>query len=182
MKVSVKTRVEYRDFGLQKIMAAVVKTNATKLRVGVVGPKASERTADGRLTNAENAVIQQFGLAPKHYTSRDFLDRPFKDERAKVANILRRVMGRVVRLQETPEQAMDWAGSELQKIARDAIYGPPGIQPRNKPATVEKKGFDHPLVDHLDLYDAISHKVVRSTGDALDAGSALGDYEAFEVG
>ncbi|MGN6103654.1 MAG: hypothetical protein ACTHU0_00990 [Kofleriaceae bacterium] len=175
-------KLEYRDLGLGKVLEAVAKTDVVKVRVGVVGPKAVERTADGRLTNAENAVIQQYGLGPPHYVARDFLNRPFKDEQARVASILRRVAGRIVRLQETPEEAVDWAGGELAKIAKDAIDGPPHIPPKNAPSTVEKKGFDHPLVETNTLRDAVSHRVVREGGGVLEAGSAIGDYEIFEIG
>lgn len=182
MARSGKVRVEYKDLGLKKVFDAIARIGLVSLRVGVVGAKASQLTADGRLTNAENAVIQQYGLAPKHYTKRDFLNQPFKSERAKVAGILRRVMGRVVNLYETPEQAVDWAGYQLQKITRDAIMDPPGIGPLNAPATVEKKGFNHPLIDHLDLYDAISHRVVRESGDVIDAGGAVDAVESFEIG
>ncbi len=174
-------RVVYRDLGLKKILAACTRLGGLNLRVGVVGAKANERTADGRLTNAENGAIQQYGLAgPPGSPPRDFLNQPFTSQKAKVASILRRITGRVVRLEETPEQAMDWAGAEFQKISRDAIYA--GIAPRNKPSTIAKKGFDHPLVDTLGLYDAVSHRVVRDSGDVLEAGSASGDFQSFEIG
>jgi hypothetical protein len=184
--VPIPTRIgvkfEYRDHGLKKVLSDVSRLNLTKLRVGVVGPKASQPTTDGRLTNAENAVIQQYGLAgPPGSPPRDFLNGPFLSARAVVASVLRRVCGRVIQ-GETPEQAVDWAGSQLQKIPRDAIMSSQGISPRNAAATVAKKGFDHPLVDHLDLYDAISHQVIREGGDLLEAGSSIGDYEAFEIG
>lgn len=173
-------KVTYRDFGMQKIMNALLRTSAVTVRVGVVGEKAAEKTADGRLTNAENAAIQQYGLGGKHGVARDFLHGPFTNAQAKVSSILRRVMGRIVRLEESPEQAMDWAGAELQKIARDAIFS--GVSPRNRASTIAKKGFDHPLVDTLTLYDAISHRVVREGGDVLEAGSSVGDFESFQIG
>jgi len=175
-------KFEYRDFGLKKILDDVARANLTQLRVGVVGAKASQPTADGRLTNAENAVIQQYGLAgPPGSPPRDFLNQPFTSARYQVASIMRRVVGRIIR-GETSEQALDWAGYELEKISRDAIMGPPGISPHNAPFTIQKKGFDHPLIDHLNLYDAISHRVVREGGDVLEAGSSVGDFESFEIG
>jgi hypothetical protein len=172
--------MEVRDLGIGKVLERFAELRGAKLRVGVVGPRASERTADGRLTNAENAVIQQYGLAPKHYTSRDFLNAPFKEERARVANALRRAAGRVVRLEATPEQALDAAGYDLEKIATDAILDKQ-VPPPNRTATVDSKGFDHPLVDSLGLVNAISHRVVKESG-ALEAGSAIGDYESYEIG
>lgn len=174
-------RVVYKDFGLKKVIGAYAKMRALSVRVGVVGAKAAEPTADGRLTNAENAMIQQYGLAgPPGAEPRDFLDQPFKSARAVVESALRRATGRMIRLEETPEQAMDWVGGELEKVVRDAIYKK--ISPHNAPATVANKGFDHPLIDTLGLYDAVSHRVVRENGDVLEAGSADGDYESFEIG
>lgn len=170
-------KLEYKDLGLQKILQDAARV--VSVRVGVVGARAAETTADGRLTNAENAVIQTYGLggAPR----RDMLNKPFADARTLVASILRKIPGKVVR-GESPEAAADAAGYELEKIARDAIMGPPGIGPKNAPRTIERKGFDHPLIDHLDLYNSISHRVVREGGDVLEAGSSTGDYEMFEIG
>lgn len=173
-------KLEYRDLGLGKILKAYEELGGTKLRVGVVGPKARQPTADGRLTNAENAVIQMYGLAPDHYESRDFLNGPFIDEQTQTASILRRVAGDVVRLKLTPHQALDLAGYQLEKIATDAILDRK-VPPRNAPETIESKGFDHPLVDTLTLVDAISHRIVRGR-EVLEAGSTVGDdYDVFEI-
>lgn len=176
-------RLEYRDVGLKKVLKQIEKTSALKLRVGVVGAKAAERTADGRLTNAENAVIQMFGLAgPPGSPARDFLNQPFRDKKSRIATILRRVAGRIVKLQETPEMALDWAGKELAEIPKTAIDFSPRNMPRNAPVTVARKGFDHPLVETRGLQQSISHRIVRTTGDVLESGSAVGDFEAFEIG
>lgn len=172
-------KLEYRDFGLTEITKRIAELRGTRLYVGVVGPRASELTEDGRLTNAENAAIQQYGLAPKHYTKRDFLKGPFTRERSRVSSILRRVAGRVLRLQMTPEQSLDEAGYELERIVLEAIDA--HVKPENAPATVEKKGFNHPLVETNNLSNAISHRIVRGSGDVLEAGSTVDDFQAFEI-
>lgn len=191
---------EYRDLGLKNILRGTRAFSGMRLHVGVVGAKAAERTADGRLTNAENAAIQMYGLggAPP----RDFLNKPFADRKAEVervlANAMRRAIGYFVRnsssggdrsgsafgtsaspvvgVAGTIESVLDEAGRQLARIPRDAIAE--GVAPPNAESTVKSKGFDKPLIDTLGLYDSISHRVVRESGDVLEAGA--GDYEAFE--
>lgn len=171
-------RFEFRDLGLAEVVRRFRELDVVSLRVGAVGPKAQQRTADGRLTNAENLVIQMFGLggaAPRNPF------QVFDKSTPMVAGIFRRICSNVIRLQETPEQAIDRAGYQLVKLTTDAILNRQ-IPPPNKPSTIDKKGFDHPLVDSSGLVDAMSHQVVRGGGGLLDAGAAIGDYDTFEVG
>lgn len=176
-------KLEYRDLGLKNVMRGVRAFGDMSLRVGVVGPKAAERTADGRLTNAENAVIQAFGLGGAR--PRDFINKPLTKNKDVIkrtlANAVRRALGRFIfdPSVTTIETALDDAGRVIVKIPRDAIMDHE-VPPRNRPTTIAKKGFDHPLIDHLDLYDAISYRIVRGSGDVLEAGAT--EFEAFEIG
>lgn len=174
-------RFEFRDLGLAEVVRRFRELDVVSLRVGAVGPKAQQRTADGRLTNAENLVIQMFGLAgPPGAPARDPF-QVFTRHTPMVASIFRRICSNVIRLQETPMQAIDRAGYQLVKMSTDSILDK-RIGPPNAKATVDTKGFDHPLVDSGGLVDAISHQTVRSGGGLLDAGSSAGDYQTFEVG
>lgn len=194
--------IEYRDFGLKNILRGTRAFSGMRLHVGVVGARAAERTADGRLTNAENAAIQQYGLGDA--PPRDFLNGPFVERKADVQRILaaamRRAIGYFVRngssggsrsgaafsggavptlgVTGTIEEVLDEAGRQLAQIPKDAISD--GVPPPNAPATVKKKGFDKPLIDTLSLYQSISHRVVRESGDFMEAGAT--DFEAFEFG
>lgn len=171
-------RLEFRDLGLANLLARYNRMGQTEIRVGVVGAKAHETTADGRLTNAENAVIQAQGLggAPR----RDFINKPFVKSRARVAQILRRAATRALRSRGGASSVQDdfhVAGAELAQIPREAIMDFE-VPPANRPSTVKKKGFNHPLVDHLDLFNSISYRLVND-GGISEAGSV--DYDSFEI-
>jgi hypothetical protein len=172
-------RVIWRDFGLKKILRNVQDAAVEHIRVGVVGPKAHDRSMDDRLTNAEVAAINHYGSSDGHVPARRFLTEPFQHDRFRVMNIMRKAVERLVF--EKVESAMDRAGEQLAEVVRRAIIATPGIGPANAPSTVAKKGFNHPLVWGYGLAEAISHRLVRGRGDFLEAGASAGEYEHFEV-
>ncbi len=175
-------RVVYRDFGMKRIFTAVQRAGLERLRVGVVGPKASEMSdsSGGRLTNEQVARINYYGTDDGHIPPRRFLLEPFQNGRRKVTSIFRAGTQRL--LGESADLAMDWIGKQLAAMVRTAVEKEPGVAPPNAPATILKKGFDHPLMWLGHLAEAISHRIVRGSGDVVEAGAAIGDYERFEVG
>lgn len=175
-------KVTYKDFGLAKILERVSDVNLTRLRVGVVGAKALEPSSDGRHTNAEIAVINQYGSKDGTVPARDFLRGPFQEKRGLVARLFKDVALRIVVAAQSAEVAVDSVGSALSCVIRDALMSHEGIGgPQNAESTIARKGFDHPLVETEGLANSISHQLVRSGGDVLEAGSAVGDFEAFEI-
>lgn len=171
-------KVVYRDFGLQSLMKRIGELSGTRIRVGLVGPKAGELSADGRHTHAEVGMINMYGSDDGTIPARDFLREPFNRGRAAVARILKAGLQRILN-GERPVPAMDWVGYQLAEIVRTAMARSKGIGAANAESTVRRKGFNHPLFETAGLIEAISHQVVKMFGDVLDAGAAVGDYESF---
>lgn len=176
-----KFRIAYRDFGLKRILANVRQVDAERIRVGVVGSRANEPSGDGRRTVAVAAIINHYGSDDGVVPPRPFLTEPFQKYRSRVARLMRDAAKRVLRPGGTGEQALDWLGGELARIVRVDMLTQPGVPPSNRPKTVEKKGFDHPLVWTNALVRAITHQIVRASGSLLDRGSSAGEYEHFSI-
>ena len=172
--------VAYIDMGLGKILAEIEKARVASIQVGLVGEKAETPTSDGRLTLAEAGVINEFGSSDGHVPRRSFLRDPIHREEPLVIAELAQAAHDIALLRATAEVAYDKVGRRMALVVADAIVD--GIPPANADATVEKKGFDEPLIDTGDMLAAVGHRVVRGTGDVLEGGSSAGEYEAFEVG
>lgn len=175
------TRVVWKDFGLAKILTAVQRAGIEKIQVGVVGPKASDLSEDGRLTNAEVAAINYYGSDDGVVPARRFLDEPFKNTRREVTNIFARAVRQILAHPSAPEAALEEVGTKLARMVRDRIIATPGIGRPNAPSTVAKKGFNHPLVMSYALASAISHRLVRMGGEVLEAGAATFGFESFHI-
>lgn len=169
--------VEWVDLGLEEFMRGVRVLDQTKVRVGVVGPAASAPASSGRITIAEAALISEFGSRKAGIPGRHAISGTITPEQAlKVGeDVARTVMsfGNV-------DGALDEAGRKLAEVIVDRILR--GDFEPNATSTVKKKGFDHPLIDTSGLVNAVGHQLVRGSGDIVESGAAVGDFEAFEVG
>lgn len=174
-------KVVYKDLGLEALLKRVAEADLKQIKVGIVGPKASEPSSDGRLTNAEVAVINEYGsddgVVPRRSFIRDTLEH---EQRQKVAAHLTEMARSIVQGTKSADAAADEAGSALAVLIAHKILSAEGLRP-NAPATEKFKGFNHPLLDTGGLVDAVSHQVVRKGGEVLESGSTVGDYQAFEV-
>lgn len=176
-----RVRVTWKDYGLEKVLTAVQRACVNDIRVGLVGPKALEPSADGRLTNAEVGEINYRGTDDGVVPPRRWLDEPFKNKRRVVTGIMADVARDILFVDPNhPEAAMERAGSRLAKIIHDRILATPQIGRRNKPSTIAKKGFDHALLWLGGLANAISYRLVRKGGDVIEAGAGS-EFEAFQV-
>jgi hypothetical protein len=172
-------RVVYKDLGLAQITKAIESSGQLRVRVGVVGPKAEESHGDGRLTNAEAGLINEFGTKDGHVPRRSFLRDPISHAQPQVFQLMTEMIRSVVEDGASAESAADKLGEKLAAISRRAVAD--GVPPANAPATIKQKGFDHPLIDAGQLAAVITHQVVRADGSLLEAGASGEDYESFEI-
>jgi hypothetical protein len=167
----------YDDLGLEIILKGFDKLDGTKVEIGVVGDNAERKSADGRLTMGEEAIINEFGSKNMHVPARHFISGTIT---AKDASDAATKVMEVASVGGDIDQALNQAGSKMAEKIRERIYR--GDFKPNAPATIKKKGFDHPLMDTSRLADAINHRLVRGNGDAVDGGAGDDGYQAFEVG
>jgi hypothetical protein len=172
-------RVTWKDFGLEKILTGVQRAGVNNIHVGLVGPKALEPSADGRLTNAEVGAINYHGTDDGVVPPRKWLDEPFKN-RKHVTGLFASAALRILNRPSEPEVALEWLGGELARVVHDRILASPAVGKPNAPSTIAKKGFDHALLWLGGLANAISYRLVRKSGDITEAGTG-GEFEAFQV-
>ncbi len=169
--------VTYTDLGLEIILKGFDKLDGTKVEIGVVGDNAERKSADGRLTMGEEAIINEFGSKNMHVPARHFVSGTITTKDATDA------ASKVMEVASTGgdiDKALNDAGSKMAEKIRERIYR--GAFKPNAPSTVKAKGFDHPLMDTSRLADAINHRLVRGDGDTVDGGAGDEGYQAFEIG
>lgn len=166
------TNVIYTDMGFAKLMRDLKTLDKTRLRVGVVGAEGGKPSSDGRLTIAEEAIINYFGSARMNIPARKFLDVPPH----MVEREMEKVVDAVLQFKDMGN-ALDEAGRKFAEYIRERILR--GDFTPNQFRTIMKKGFDHPLMDTAGLLGAIGHELVRGGGDTVSGGAS--EYESFEV-
>ncbi len=67
---------------------------------------------------------------------------------------------KIMRGQLKPEQALAQIGMFMEGLIVDSIKN--GGWARNAPSTIRKKGFDKPLIDTAQMWQAVTSKVVKS--------------------
>ncbi len=168
------SQIIYTDRGLLQILSAVAKADSTRVKVGVVGAKGGEPSAnDPRITVAEVAAINEFGSTVADVPARPAIGHTFREKQQEVVGYLADAARHVV-LSGNADVALERAGAAMAAAVRDTIAESP-FDP-NAEATVKKKGFDHPLVDTGQLLEAIGHELVHG-GSAV---AAL-ESEGFEL-
>jgi hypothetical protein len=166
--------VEWIDMGLEELLPRMNLLDKSRVQVGIVGAAAERSSANGDLTMAELALIQELGtetIPPRPFIHPALHTTAAQEEAAKIAH--------AGVFFENLDLALDHAGERLAQQMRDTILH--GHLEPNAPETVRRKGFDQPLIETTGLVDAIGYQIVREGGGVLGAGAAIGDFEEFTV-
>ena len=139
----------------------------TAIKAGVVGEAAAEQRERG-ITNAELAVIHEFGAPQAHVPARSFIRSTFDSKRVEYERALQELTGRLFRGELNAGEllvALDALGGRIAEDIRKRIESA-AIRPGDEPATEEHKeqqgGDERALVDTGDLLRSIGHAVVVS--------------------
>lgn len=148
-------RLVYTDMGLGDIINGFDILASTNIEVGVVGPAADAPASSGRLTMGEVAIINEFGAPGANIPARHFVQNTITPKRSRAE--AHKLVTAAMHL-EDPIAALNEVGARLAEEIRERIYH--GDFRQNKPATVRRKGFNHPLMDTSALADAVGFLVV----------------------
>lgn len=178
-----QVKLNYRDKGLKKILQEFSKASTLAIKVGVVGPKAEELSANGRYTNAEVAVVNEFGSADGHVPPHEFLKSTFRKRGPQTIVLLGWAIRNVAENQSSLPFEYERVGEKLASMVKETILDNTADgRKHNAPSTIREKKFDHPLLATGGLADAVSYQLMRkATGDLLDPGSMDGEYDAFTI-
>jgi hypothetical protein len=120
--------------------------------VGVLGTGPSR--GDGELTNAQLAVIHEFGTG--HIPERSFLRRTFDMKKQEWFKVLVKLMKSKT---AKSGDVLALMGERMKSDIKRQITTGAGIPPPNAPATIAAKGSSRPLVDTGRLVGSIDYNV-----------------------
>lgn len=161
--------VKYDDTTFRKMRGEWVDLHNLTLVLGVIGPSASELEDGSKLTLAELALVHEYGTDT--IPERSFLRSTLIARRGDLAALQVTVFKRVLARELTARAAMELIGEQCVSWIRAAIVA--GIDPPLATETILRKSSTKPLIDHGQLYRAISYQVVdRKAGAASKAPEA----------
>lgn len=144
------------DHGFDELKKLAGQKAAAK--VGIVGAKATaEHAGPEHLTNAEIALVQEFGSNDGKIPDRSFIRSTFDALRDVYLDHLRGYAGMIYDRAMTLPRAMGLLGQEMSKDVREKIRS--GIPPPNAPSTIKRKGSSHTLIDSAQLLGAVNYDV-----------------------
>lgn len=147
------SRVEVRDLGWKKIRDQIKSMDGKAVTAGL-----HEEDAGNRDPNAVmRGYFNEFGTdtAP----ARPFIRTTHDTQKLKWVRQMQSDLGRVMDQQMTGQQMLESVGAMAADDIRQAVTD--WDTPPNAPSTIQRKGFDDPLVETGEMRDAIAYKVRR---------------------
>lgn len=145
--------------GLEKALGKLVhKIQHEKpiVAVGVLGKNSDRADAKSGITNAQLALIHEFGLGvPERSFLRATFDQLKDIWHAFVAKVFKPVADGKIDLMK----ALALIGERVKSDIKRRITQGSGIPPPNAPSTIARKGSDRPLVDTGRLVGSIDYEV-----------------------
>lgn len=170
--------VKYDDTAFRRMRGEWVDLASLTLVIGVIGPGASELEEGSSLTLAELALVHEYGATVKHpngtiieIPERSFMRSTLLARRGDLAALQVATFKRVLSRELTARAALELVGEQCVSWIRATIVA--GIDPPNATSTILRKKSTKPLIDHGQLFRAISYQVVdRKAGAASKAPEA----------
>jgi hypothetical protein len=154
---------EWKDRGLAKFLRNIAYLEQTNVRAGIVGGAEDQPAGTGGMSVGEVALINEFGTG--HVPRRSFIRKAITTPKAHELARFLAESALYFNNFGNMDPAFHAAGEGLVEIMRQIVME--GSTKQNAPATVVRKGFDHPLVDSGTLLGAIGYELVRSGGAVL---------------
>lgn len=160
MAIKVKD-IEYKDKGLNRILASVHDLDKMHARVGVLASKGGNDQVESGATLIEVAASHEFGAPRAGIPERSFIRRTFVNKEQETIALTTKLAKMVVTDRLDAKKALtvlgQWGATEVKKTITEGPHLPPPL----KQATINRKGSDRPLVDTGRLVGAITSEVVE---------------------
>lgn len=141
-----------QDKGWKALRKRLGDALGLSVTVGVHAPEGAK--LDGKLTVAELATIQEYGLG---VPERSFIRAWADDMRAENDIALRKIAQAIIKGKYDGRTGLDRFGLLCVGQIQTRISN--GIPPANAPSTIKRKGSSTPLIDDGQLRSAIRHQV-----------------------
>ena len=139
---------------IEKLEGKIAELKGLSVVVGVTAK--SNARSDG-LTNADLAMIHEFGSPAHNIPERSVLRKPLINNAEAVANLAKNAIGKFIAGEMSLETALGYVGEEAKGISKEAVTN--GISPALKPATIKHKKSSKPLIDTGQLLNSITYEV-----------------------
>ncbi|MGF6878362.1 hypothetical protein [Paraburkholderia sp. MM5477-R1] len=116
---------------------------------------------DSAITNAQLAARLSFGDPEKGLEARPFLDQGIRSGKKRIVAVLAHGLRRSLRGEMPVDAAYEAAGVAAVGAVQSEVRT--GQFAANKPATIERKGSDRPLIDEGNLIQSMTSEV-RNAG------------------
>lgn len=146
-----KSKFKVKDKGFDRLARKTAGVNT--LKIGVLG----STQHDSKLTNAQLAIIHEFGT--KNTPSRSFLRSTFDAKNKQWQKFIEQMTKFVFDGRMTEEQVLGLLGEKAVADVRAKIRS--GIKPALKASTIRNKGSSKPLIDSGRLVNAIGWQIVK---------------------
>lgn len=154
MGLTVKTEVRLNRKELGKLKRRVQGLHNAHVDIGFFGGKPHPTNEEEGLTIAEVAAINEFGLG---VPERAFMRLTMFEHKQKVRNDLARGITKLFHGQMTSHRLLKELGRRMRDQMRleIALFD----TPPNSPETIEKKGFNAPLVETGSMLEDVDFRV-----------------------
>lgn len=158
-------KVSYRDRGLVEITGLVARAGSTRLRVGLVGPRAaaphdSTRAKAHGLSVAAIGIMSEYGSVNAGVPRRQFMMPVIRWKTKDIKQAFAELASAIIVRRVTAEAKLGELGQMLADRMRDRIVQDANNVARNAPRTIKDKGFDHPLYRTGQLASALAWDLV----------------------
>jgi len=152
--VRVTTKVVVIDRGWNQIRLQLRLMNGAFTKVGLPeGGKTSGKHSMSELISV--GAINEFGDGNK-IPARSFIRSATDENRALIQRLQRVAVGQILSLRVPALVTIGRIGEKVEKMIKAKIRS--GAFIRNAPSTVQKKGFDKPLIETSQMVESIQHK------------------------
>lgn len=159
----VKVDVKVKDVGLKKFFDTAYELNTLgHVKVGVLDDGGPGSAANGALTVAQIAAINEFGNG--RIPERSFMRSTFNKHRQKYVNALKRMIKEALLGRLRPVQTLQLLGLRLATDMKNTVAFGDGVPPPNAPMTIANKGSAHTLIDTGRMLAAITWAYVTRGG------------------
>ena len=160
--MSVTVKISSDTKGLDKLLAELRASGGSYAKIGLVGKGAgTSRKAYGGLSFASLGFVHEHGNPDKKIPRRSFLFDPlninFRDLLSKIKPDYYPKLIAKVRLKKA---LTEFAQSALSIVDKGFSTKGFGRWPSNAPSTIDKKGFNNPLIHHGAFAKAQNFQVV----------------------
>ena len=146
-----RSSVKEKDMGWRKIKRALRHVDGKSVTVGLH----EEDAGEGDPSNAEKGYYNEFGT--EHIPARPFLRSTHDSKKLEWVRRMQRDFGLVLGNRMTGQRMLESVGKLAASDVHQAVID--WDTPPNAPRTVQKKGFDDPLVETGEMAEAIDYKV-----------------------